>query len=159
VSVAARPKDEADREWIETLLRDHWSGEMQVAHGEGFYPADHEGFLAFDGTGPIGVITYRVDADDCEVTLLHSLKPGHGVGSVLLHLTAQAARDAGCRRLWLITTNDNRHAREWYERRGFRVEDVHEGAMDSSREMKPSIPVVGHDGTPIRDEIELAMEL
>ena len=159
MAVAARPKDDADRPWIEALLRDHWSGEMQVGHGERFYPADHEGFLAFDGSGLIGVITYRVDADDCEVTLLHSLRPGRGVGSMLLHLTAQAARDTGCRRIWLITTNDNRDALAWYERRGFRVEAVHEGAMDSSRQMKPSIPLVGHDGTPIRDEIELAMEL
>ena len=43
VAVAARPKDDADRPWIEALLRDHWGGEMQIGHGEAFYPADHEG--------------------------------------------------------------------------------------------------------------------
>jgi GNAT superfamily N-acetyltransferase len=159
MTVGARPVDDADREWIEALLREHWGGEGQAAHGELFFPADHEGFMAFDDAGPIGVITYRVEAGACEVTFLHSLKPGHGAGSVLLHLVAQAAREAGCRRLWLITTNDNRHAQTWYVRRGLRLAAVHEGAVDSSRKMKPSIPLVGDDGTPIRDEIEMELVL
>jgi hypothetical protein len=32
---------------------------------------------------------------------------------------------------------------------------VREGAVDEARQMKPSIPLVGKNGVPITDEIEL----
>jgi hypothetical protein len=31
---------------------------------------------------------------------------------------------------------------------------VHRGAVERSRELKPEIPLVSNDGTPIRDELE-----
>jgi RimJ/RimL family protein N-acetyltransferase len=65
-----------------------------------------------------------------------------------------AAKALGARRLWLITTNDNARAQRFYERHGFRLAAVHEGALVRSRELKPEIPLVSADGTPIRDELE-----
>jgi hypothetical protein len=64
------------------------------------------------------------------------------------------ARDARCRRVWLVTTNDNVPAQAWYERRSFRRVAVHEGAVSVSRKLKPSIPLIAHGGVPVTDEIE-----
>ncbi len=36
---------------------------------------------------------------------------------------------------------------------------MHRGAVDESRKYKPEIPLLGMDGIPIRDEIELEMAL
>ena len=44
-----------------------------------------------------------------------------GAGTALLEAIERVARDAGCTRLWLITTNDNVDALRFYQRRGFRL--------------------------------------
>jgi len=56
--------------------------------------------------------------------------------------------------VWLVTTNDNVRAKEWHVTRGFEVTEVRLGAVDASRRaLKPSIPVLGEGGVPIRDEM------
>ena len=81
---------------------------------------------------------------------------GRGYGSRLLDAVSRVAREAGCSRLWLITTNDNDRAIGFYLAHGFEVVEVREGAIDASRKLKPSIPLVNELGVPIRDEIEMA---
>ena len=128
------------------------------ANGELFYPAEHNGFIAGDWEG---LITYRLGDGRCEVTLVMALRDGEGIGSALLDATAARARADDCTDLWLISTNDNLHALEWYRRKGFTVTAVREGAVDRSREtLKPSIPTHNPDnGLPISDEIELSLAL
>jgi len=65
----------------------------------------------------------------------------------------------GCRRVWLITSNDNLDALRFYQRRGLRLVAVHRGAIDEARRVKPSIPATGEYGIPVRDEIELELQL
>lgn len=65
-----------------------------------------------------------------------------------------AARGADCRRVWLVTTNDNLHALRFYQKRGFDLVALHRNAVDRSRRLKP-IPRCGLDGIPIRHELEL----
>jgi len=43
---------------------------------------------------------------------------------------------------------------EHYRRRGWMQVATHSGAIAESRKLKPEIPGTGHDGIPIRDEIE-----
>ena len=70
------------------------------------------------------------------------------------------ALDAGCRRVSLITTNDNIDGLRFYQRRGFRLTELHASAVDGSREsLKPEIPETGEYGIPIRDELELQKPL
>lgn len=57
--------------------------------------------------------------------------------------------------MWLITTNDNTVALRFYQKRGFVLAAIHRNALEESRRLKPSIPLVGIDGIPIRDETEL----
>ena len=138
------------------MLRDRWGSERMAAHGVLYEPAKLEGFVAEDaGTGePVGLLTYHRTPGACEIVTLDALVEGQGVGTALV----AAAAALGDARLWVITTNDNVHALRWYERRGFRVVAVHEGAVDQSRAtLKPEIPPAAPDGIPIRDEIELEL--
>jgi RimJ/RimL family protein N-acetyltransferase len=82
-----------------------------------------------------------------------------GVGTELINKVIEFAVEVKARRVWLITTNDNIDAIKFYQKRGFRIIRIHTGAIDLSRKLKPSIPVVGNYGIPIRDEIELEMKL
>jgi len=65
-----------------------------------------------------------------------------------------------CTRLWLVTTNDNLHALRFYQRRGMCLVRVWPDATTRAREkLKPQIPLTGEHGIPIRDELELELQL
>jgi ribosomal protein S18 acetylase RimI-like enzyme len=82
-----------------------------------------------------------------------------GIGTALIEAVKNAAREANCKRLWLITTNDNLNALRFYQKRGFVLVAIHRNALARSRQLKPEIPLVGAGGIPLRDEIELEMVL
>ena len=117
------------------------------------------GFLAWRAEEPVGLITYEILGDACEITVLLSVVEKIGVGSALIGAVKEMARQAGCHRLWLITTNDNTPALRFYQRRGFTLAALHVNALEYSRRLKPEIPLIGLDGIPLRDEIELEMPL
>jgi RimJ/RimL family protein N-acetyltransferase len=73
----------------------------------------------------------------------------------LLDAVEEVARAHGCRRLWLVTTNDNRPALAFYRAIGWRQCAVHRDAIREARRQKPEIPVTGHGDVPIEDKIEL----
>src|SRR5205823_203307 len=106
-----------------------------------------------------GLATFRFTADDCELVTLDALRPREGIGSALLDGVAALAAQRGCRRVWLITTNDNLTAIRFYQRRGMRLVAVHAGAVDEARQIKLSIPMTGEHGIPIRDELEFKLVL
>ena len=45
------------------------------------------------------------------------------------------------------------------QKRGFALVAVHRNAIEESRRLKPEIPLLGDDGIPIRDELELELTL
>jgi GNAT superfamily N-acetyltransferase len=149
----------ADREWVRQFVLEHWHAEAVVAHAQVFYPHQLPGFVAASNNDRIGLVTYRLDNGGCEIMTLDSLRPGLGVGTALIEAVKAVAHWGGCHRLWLITTNDNLRALGFYQKRGFVLVAVHRGAVDEARQIKPSIPLTGSEGIPIRDEIELEMAL
>jgi N-acetylglutamate synthase-like GNAT family acetyltransferase len=154
-----RPADLEDRGVVGAFLDDH--GSVRVARlGELVDATEHPALLAEEDGRVAGVLTYVLDGDACEVLTLHAAERFRGVGTALLAEVERVATEAGCRRLWLITTNDNVDALRFYQRRGFHLAAVHPGAVDRSRAtLKPEIPAVGEHGIPLRDELELWKEL
>lgn len=144
-----------DRDWVARHVVEHWGAEIVVAHGTTYHPADLPGFVAEMAGVVVGLATFHIAGDACEIVTLDSLIEGRGIGTALIEAVKAAASAAGCRRLWLITTNDNLHALGFYQKRGFRLVAVHPGAVDEARKLKPEIPLIGNDGIPILDEIEL----
>jgi ribosomal protein S18 acetylase RimI-like enzyme len=59
----------------------------------------------------------------------------------------------------MVTTNDNTPALRFHQRFGFRIAAVRVGVMEEYRRMKPQIPAAGVDAIPIRDEIEMELEI
>jgi ribosomal protein S18 acetylase RimI-like enzyme len=140
--------------WIE-----HWGGEDMIARGRVYRPEQLEGFVVEDENEWIGLLTFLIEDDECEVTSLDSLREGQGIGSMLIDKALEEAPARNCKRLFLITTNDNLNALGFYQKRGFRIVAVYPGAVNESRKIKPRIPLVGMNGIPLRDEIELEMKL
>ncbi|HEY7293618.1 MAG TPA: GNAT family N-acetyltransferase [Dehalococcoidia bacterium] len=154
-----RPIEADDRERIDALITRWWGAPVVVSRGQTHRPAELEGYLAEARGELAGLVTLYREGDECEVVTLNSEEPGSGLGAALMHAAIEHARARGCRRLWLITTNDNTHALRFYQRLGMRISAVRIGAVDEARRQKPEIPLTGHGGIPIHDEIELAAEL
>jgi ribosomal protein S18 acetylase RimI-like enzyme len=130
-----------------------------VSRGVLSRPEALTGFVAERDREAVGLATYRIDGDECEIVTIDALVEGEGIGTALLDAVADAARAARCRRVWLITTNDNLRALRFYQRRGYVLVALHREAIAESRRLKPSIPETGEHGIPIRDELELELGL
>ncbi len=154
-TVLIRPTDATDRDWVRRFVAQRWGSESIVAHGKEYYPHELDGWVAERDGAIVGLLTYHIADDACEIVTLDSLQPGGGVGTALIEAVAECARRAGCVRLWLVTTNDNLAALRFYQKRGFVLVAVHRNALDASRRLKPEIPLIGYEGIPLRDEIEL----
>jgi N-acetylglutamate synthase-like GNAT family acetyltransferase len=159
VTFDTRPANVTDRQWIATILEEHWGSKKLVTRGR-----IHEGtkllaFIAEKEGQRVGLATYHLEGHQCELVSLNSLYEGIGIGTALVQAVVQAARNAECRRLFLITTNDNLAALRFYQRRGFRLAALRPNALEGSRRLKPEIPLIGIHGLPLRDEIECELWL
>ena len=153
--IDVRPLEPFDR----SLVIEHW-GDTVARRGESIPIDGLPGFVAWIGSERAGIVTYAVRGDACEVVTLHSYRPRRGVGSALMDAARAAAVAAGCRRLWLITTNDNVGALGFYQRWGMDLCAFRRGAVDESRRtLKPSIPARDQHGVPIAHELELELLL
>jgi len=137
----------------------HWGGEEMVTRGNIYRPEQLEGFVVEENDQWMGLLTFFIKDNECEVTSLDSLHDGHGIGTMLLNNAIEEAREKDCRRIFLITTNDNLNALGFYQKRGFELVAVYRGAVNESRKIKPGIPLIGANNIPLRDEIELEMIL
>jgi len=157
--VELRPLSAADVPEVRQWWREHWGGDTMIAHGEVFHPEALEGFAAEEGGRWVGLITCRLGQGECEITSLDSLQERQGTGTRLMQAVIQKAREAGCRRVRLTTTNDNLNALGFYQKRGFALLALRQGAVDETRKVKPAIPLIGQNGIPLRDELELELLL
>jgi GNAT superfamily N-acetyltransferase len=161
--IAIRPIDPRDLTWVREELIRNW-GSTQICSLDRWYDADTlPGFIATrrDGVARIGLLTHTPPerGGGCEVITLSSQLENAGVGARLLAAAIETARSAGCSRIFLTTTNDNLRALGFYQKRGWHLVAVHAGAMDRARQIKPSIPLMGMNGIPLRDELELETKL
>lgn len=141
------------------LVVSQWGREV-ARRGEVVAVDGLPGFAAWIGGERAGLLTYAVRGDECEVVTLQSLVPGRGVGRALMDAARAAAVDAGCRRLWLVTTNDNVRAIGFYQRWGLDLCAFRRDAVNESRRtLKPGIPERAENGIPIAHELELELRL
>ncbi|HUV93240.1 MAG TPA: GNAT family N-acetyltransferase, partial [Anaerolineae bacterium] len=134
-----RPLHDGDRDWVKLLLEERWLSTDIVTRGRVHHADRLPGFTATLDDTPVGLVTYHIEDDACEIITLNSLVERWGIGSALIEAVREAAVAAGCSRLWLISTNDNQAALCFYQRKGFSVVAVYHDALEESRRLKPEI--------------------
>jgi GNAT superfamily N-acetyltransferase len=144
----------SDVPWVASVVAGAFGSPEVVSRGVLHDSRVLPGFVADVESRPAGVLQYRMEPDQCEVVVLISLIQRQGIGRELLRRMESAARQAGCRRLWLVTTNNNRGAIAFYQAMGWTQAAVHRGAVRESRRIKPQIPLCDEEGIAIEDEIE-----
>jgi GNAT superfamily N-acetyltransferase len=157
--ITIRRLTQDDLPQLRQFWKESWDAEFVVAHGVIYYPDTLDGFVALDGTDWAGEITYTFAGSDCEIVSLDSLREGQGIGTKLIECVLDEARKNHCKRVFLITTNDNLNALGFYQKRGFELVKIYRGAIDETRKIKPGISSIGMNNIPLRDEIELEIPL
>lgn len=159
-AVLVRPYDPAtDEVWAARFLDDHLGGRWQARRGELVdVLASGLGFVAVVDDDPVGLLTWRLEAepDAVELSAMAARPPGRGIGTMLLEALVASVGATGRSRLRVVTTNDNLEALRFYQRRRFDLVELRPGAVDAARAaLKPGIGGTGASGIPIRDELEL----
>ncbi len=150
-----RQIEDSDREWLQRVLSESWGSTRVVTRGTVHQADNLSGFLAEVENQNVGVITWNVNESMFEIITLNVLRQREGIGRALVKAAIDEAESLKCSRVWVITTNDNNKAVQFYQALGFQVTAVHKGAVNESRKIKPEIPIIGIDGIRITDEIEL----
>lgn len=144
-----------DHQIVQEIITRLWQDTIIVVHNDVYDIADLEGIKAVQDDYIVGILHYQVSGQECEILTLVSLQENQGIGSALLAAIEAIAKFQSCEKLSLITTNDNLHALGFYQRRGFRLTGLFPGQVAFSRKFKPSIPLIGENNIPLRDEIKL----
>jgi N-acetylglutamate synthase-like GNAT family acetyltransferase len=157
--IQIREADETDLAWITDLLQAQWGSTTVVSRGKSHDASRLPALVALLHGERVGLLTYHIDNSACEIVSLDSLVEEKGIGSALIDRLKEIARKASCQRVWLITTNDNLHALRFYQKRGFTLSALYPNALAQTRKMKPHLSLLGREGIPLRDEIEMEILL
>ncbi|MFL0269353.1 GNAT family N-acetyltransferase [Candidatus Clostridium radicumherbarum] len=143
-----------NRKQINAFITEHWFSTKMIIRGEIVDMTKVDGIIAMNGDEIVGLLTYVMHDDTCEITSLDSLQEGNGIGTNLVNKVINIAKEKKCNRIIVVTTNDNINAIRFYQKRGFDMTRLYHNALDISRKLKPEIPLIGDNNILLRHEIE-----
>lgn len=148
-----------DLDALRLLLRRRW-GETLMMFARTWRIGDYNALVARDHEGEVaGLTTYSLLKTTMLMLTLDNFSTRPGVGRLLLDHVTALAREQGARSLRVLTTNDNTTALRYFQMRGFKIVAFYPGAIAVYRAVTPTLPEFGQDGIPVRDGIELEIDL
>jgi citrate lyase synthetase len=148
-----------DRALLEDMLRLRWSEETVFIRGDILRAAEVEGLGAYFEDRLQGVATWRIQGRILQLITINNISDRRGVSLALLEGMMALGRQKGMPILRAYLTNDNTEGMRFFQLRGFRIVAIFPGYVDIMRQLKPSLPLKGMHGIPMRDGIELEIEL
>ncbi len=153
------PISEAHGDFVRAEIVRHWVTTTVYAANRPFDAIALPGYVALEGSAPVGHVTLHTEGDWAEIITLSSGSENRGIGLALVNAAIAHATERGCARLSITITNDNLRAMGFLQKRGWRLIAVHHGMIDLYRAHGKEIPRIGLNGIPCIDEIELEMIL
>lgn len=148
-----------NRKKVNQFIEEQWFSTDMVIRGKIVDMTSVDGFFIEQGGNIAALITYIINGGICEITSLNSLIEGKGIGSSLVEDVIASAKKHKCKKIIVVTTNDNIGAIRFYQKRGFEIARLYRNSLNKARELKPSIPLIGDNGIPLMHEIEFEMIL
>lgn len=148
------PITQDNRAQIDQYICEEWGGPTLVTLGNAYDASTLPGFCVLINEQLEGAILYRIEGDSCEIAVLFAKTERRGIGTALIHRVLEEATELNCKRVWLVTSNDNTNAIRFYQKRGFILKAVHINSFDIIRTFKPNLPAIGIDGIPLAHEFE-----
>ncbi len=119
---------------------------------------DALGLFSAEG-GTLALASWTMRGDVGLLCALHSLKPGQGAAVQLLDAVKAAAKARNAVKLRAMLTNDNMPGLVFYQKCGFRFSGLYVEAIDAYRSVIPTIIKTGYQDLPVRDALELEIDL
>jgi len=152
-------KTEKDNKAVSEIIKG-WGSDIIVSRGKTYRTEDLDGILVYDDNNKIiGLGLYDIKNNNCEIVLLETFVQNKGIGTQIIERIKEIAKTKHCKKIRLITSNDNINAIKFYQKRGFCIANIYINAMEEARKIKPEIPYIGDYGIPIRDEIEFEIKI
>lgn len=148
-----------DRDWVVQTLRREWTSTSLARLGELVEGAGLPGYVATLDGRRVGLALVDVRDRQYEVVGISTTEPRRGIGVALMERCFAEARAKRCRRVWLVTTNNNLAAIAFYQHVGMDLRALHWRAVRASRQLKPTIPERDAAGIPIDHELEFELVL
>jgi ribosomal protein S18 acetylase RimI-like enzyme len=150
-------KSQNDNKAVSEIIKG-WGSDILVARGNAYKANDLDGVLVYENGKIIGLGLYKIK-NGCEIILLETFIQNIGIGTKIIEKIKEIAKTRNCKRIWLITSNENINAIRFYQKRGFHISNIYLNAMEEARKIKPEIPKYSTNGIEIRDEIEFEINI
>ena len=152
--VAVRQADEADRGRVVALFVADFGRSKFIAFGEEFQAETVPAIVAEMEGDIAGALAYRLQDGVLQIVALATDPEWQrsGVGGRLVDHAEDVARQRGAGHVAVAMTNDNLPALYFYQRRGYRLTEVHIDAISAAN---AGAHIVGFGGIVIRDELRL----
>jgi ribosomal protein S18 acetylase RimI-like enzyme len=148
-----------DQTEMQALLSRRW-GDTLMMFGRAWKIGDYAALVARDRKGEaLGLATYALQKATMLVLTVDNFSETRGLGKALLEAVEALARQQGARALRVLTTNDNTPAIRYFQKLGFKMVAFYPGAITIYRTVARDLPEIGVDGIPVRDAIELEIDL
>jgi ribosomal protein S18 acetylase RimI-like enzyme len=157
--VLVRELTERDATWKDEWLGRTWGSSWVGRGGELVNAAALPGLVAVVDDRPVGLLTYSLADAALEIVTVQAEPQGRGTGRALMQAVRDHGRATGVDRIWLVTTNDNIRAIDFYQRWGMDLVGYHRDAVAAARRLKPQIPLVGDNGIAVRHELRFELRL
>src|SRR5207248_1291113 len=69
-----RPLTTEDSEWVREAIIKHWGDTIVSAHGKVYHPQTLPGFVAILKGSRVGLLTYSLEEENCEIVTIESTK-------------------------------------------------------------------------------------
>lgn len=148
-----------EKKIVKELFIKEWNSDIMISKNQKHFVENLESIIAVVDKEIIGLLTFNIIDKQAEIVSLDSFNEGKGIGTKLLDFTLNYFKNLYLDRIWLITSNDNCHAIRFYQKRGWKMVNIHFNAIEEARLLKPQIPMFGYDGIPILHEIEFEYSL
>ena len=149
-----------DKSVFLALMMQHW-GSHRMMIGVKVYDCAElplTGLFSTEGA-LLAVASWTIDGEVAVLCALHALSSGQGAAVRLLREIQKAAKAQGALKLRAMLTNDNMPALAFYQKCGFRFSGLYVEAIDAYRSVVPTIIKTGYQGLPVRDALELEIDL
>jgi len=164
----ANLNDPGTRKAIEAINIFFWASVEQEVFGRTYNIFDCENFIARANNSEsckshpefrdlVGQVAIKEEKGFLHIVVLHVCPEWHGrgIGKMLVNRAVDEARKRGFKSVKLGTTNDNIPALYFYQRLGFVIEKIVPDVVADD----DHVPQSGFAGLPVRDEIQMKLDL
>lgn len=153
-----REPNQLDREKAYAIFEGEFGGRQLVADGRPVSFADAHLLVAETEGGITGALAWRRLDHALHIVALATdpMWQRAGIGSYLLAEAELVAARESLPRVMVTVSNDNLPALYFYQRRGYRMSGVLQGAIAAQPQNKD---LVGFAGIPVADEVQLAKSI